>query len=44
MCSAIKKTGVDAIWTKLVEHNKPVEHKEKLSATGEFQERRQQQL
>ena len=37
MCSAIKNTGVDAVWGKLVEH------KEKLSATGEFQKRRQQQ-
>jgi LAO/AO transport system kinase len=37
MCSAIKDIGVDAVWGKLVEH------KEKLSATGEFQNRRQQQ-
>ncbi len=37
MCSAIKNTGIDAVWGKLVEH------KEKLSATGEFQTRRQQQ-
>ena len=37
MCSAIKNIGVDAVWGKLVEH------KEKLSATGEFQNRRQQQ-
>lgn len=37
MCSAIRNTGIDAVWSKLVEH------KEKLSATGEFQNRRQQQ-
>lgn len=37
LCSSTKNTGIDAVWGKLVEH------KEKLTATGEFQQRRRHQ-
>ncbi len=37
LCSSTENTGIDRVWGKLVEH------KDKLTATGEFQRRRQQQ-
>ncbi len=37
LCSSTKNTGIDVVWGKLAEH------KEKLTATGEFQRRRRQQ-
>ncbi|HRW61635.1 MAG TPA: methylmalonyl Co-A mutase-associated GTPase MeaB, partial [Defluviicoccus sp.] len=37
MCSSLKGIGLDAVWEKLCEH------KEKLSASGEFQAKRQKQ-
>jgi LAO/AO transport system kinase len=37
MCSAIKNIGLEAVWKKLEEY------REKLVASGEFQEKRQQQ-
>jgi GTPase len=37
MCSAIKNIGLDAVWKKLEEY------REKLVASGEFQEKRQEQ-
>lgn len=37
MCSALKNKGLDAIWDKLLEH------REKMTASGEWQAKRQQQ-
>lgn len=37
MCSALKHIGIDAVWDKLVDH------KDKLTATGEFAAKRQKQ-
>ena len=37
MCSSLKSIGLDAVWDKLCEH------KEKLTASGEFQSKRQKQ-
>jgi len=37
MCSALQKTGLDSIWSKLTDH------KDKLTASGELEDKRQNQ-